>query len=90
MCSKLYIPPPDPEWGRGGPMPLTAEENDLLTTMLQTLEAELKTLQSKERLFVEDQINRHQTYGDGIRLSPKQRQWLSDIYNRVSGQNVAL
>lgn len=71
-------------------MPLTDEQNELLTTVLETLEPELKDMKPGERSFVEDQLKRHEQYGADIRLSPKQRTWLQDIYERVSGEKVEL
>jgi len=71
-------------------MTLSDESNELLETVLQTLEPELKNLKPNERGFVEDQIKRYAEWGAQIRLSPKQRSWLVDLYRRVSGETVEL
>jgi len=71
-------------------MTLSDESNELLETVLQTLEPELKNMTQNERQFVEDQIKRHAEWGAQIRLSPRQKTWLQDIYERVSGERVEL
>jgi hypothetical protein len=71
-------------------MSLTDEENELLTDMLRDLESELKNMTPSSKQFVQDQIERHEKYGQEMRLSPKQRNWLNDLYHKLTGDTRCL
>lgn len=71
-------------------MTLTLEQQERLALILADLEPELKRLRSGERSFVEDQVKRHEEYGANVRLSPKQWQWIEDIYRKYVGGDDAV
>lgn len=66
-------------------MTITDEQDARLTLVLQGLKHELNNLYPSARSFVEDQIKRHQEYGSGIFVSPKQWKWLEDLYKQFVG-----
>lgn len=63
-------------------MSLTDEQHTRLETILQGLEPEASKLYPAARGFVEDQIKRHDEYGQDVRVSPKQWKWLEDLYKQ--------
>lgn len=65
-------------------MSLSKEQHEELETILQTLDAERAELNDNSRKFLDDQIARHEQYGDQIRLSPKQWDWLRSLYEKVT------
>lgn len=64
------------------PMSLDDKQNERLTEILQVLGAERPSMKQHEANFVTDQIQRHDQYGEDIRLSPKQWNWLEALYQR--------
>lgn len=66
-------------------MPLTVEQDERLTLLLQGLEPCLKEVGPSSRKFVEDQIARHGEYGDRVFMLPKQWAWLIDLYKKHVG-----
>lgn len=66
-------------------MALTEEQNERLTAILQALEPEMSKLGQASQNFVRDQIERHAKYDDKIFISPKQKAWLEDLYERYAG-----
>lgn len=65
-------------------MPLSDEQNELLTEYLQVLGAERAGLNPASRSFVDETVKRHEEYGADIRLSPKQWKWLTDLYEKAT------
>lgn len=61
-------------------MALTDDEYTLLQTILQGLEGELGRIGGNSLTFVQDQIKREKEWGQDIRLSPRQWEWLKDLY----------
>lgn len=66
-------------------MALTEEQNERLTAILQALEPEIKNLGQASQNFVRDQIERHAKYDDKMFISPKQKAWLEDLYEKYAG-----
>lgn len=60
-------------------MGISDEQNERLTELLSNLKSELDSLYPGARNFVQDQIKRHEQYGQNIFISPKQWKWLSDL-----------
>lgn len=67
------------------PMPLSDEQYTLLQQILQGLEPEVKNLNPSSQNFVKDQLDRLDRYGQQILLSPKQWNWLKDLYEKNVG-----
>lgn len=66
-------------------MSITVEQNEYLTLLLQGLEPCCKGIYPNGRKFVEEQIARHEKYGEQMFLSPKQLSWLEAIYKEHVG-----
>lgn len=66
-------------------MALTEEQNERLTAILQALEPEIKNMGQASQNFVRDQIKRHNQYDDAMSISPKQKAWLEDLYEKYAG-----
>lgn len=66
-------------------MAITEQQNERLTLLLEALEPETKKMDDRSRGFVEDQIHRHQQYGERILISPKQWAWLESLYQKHVG-----
>lgn len=66
-------------------MTLTAEQNELLTDMLQGLRAELPNMNSWAQGFIKDMCERHDKYGPNTYVSPKQWAKLKELYDEWVG-----
>lgn len=66
-------------------MTLTSAENDRLADMLAAIEPEMASLSDWERSFIKDQLERHEKYGSGIRISPKQWAVINRVYEKITG-----
>jgi hypothetical protein len=69
-------------YGKYPPMPLDRQQFEELEEILQVLSAERASLNAASQNFVEDQVERVAKYGVEIRLSPKQWNWLRDLYEK--------
>lgn len=69
-------------------MALSADEEEKLTEWLEAIEPEVKSLNDWERGFVQDQLERHEKYGNDMRLSLKQWAALRNIYEKVTGDKA--
>lgn len=67
-------------------MSLTAEEHEKLADMLAAIEPEMKQLSDWEKGFIKDQLERHEKYGAGIRLSVKQWAAIRRVHEKVTGE----
>lgn len=65
-------------------MPLSAQEHEELTEILQVLQAERGSLNERSQQFVDDQIERFERYGESTTLSPKQWNWLRELYEKAT------
>jgi hypothetical protein len=61
-------------------MAITDEQNERLGLLLENLIAVRAQLTPSSQRFVDDQVKRHDQYGDRIFMSPKQWQWLEDLH----------
>lgn len=61
-------------------MALTEAEDEWLLVLLENLEERRALLYPKAQAFLDDQISRHSQYGTRMLLSPKQKQWLTDLH----------
>ena len=61
-------------------MALTEGEVEWMRVLLENLEAERKKLYPRAQSFVDDQIARFQQYESRMLVSPKQKQWLTDLH----------
>lgn len=68
---------------------LSDEQHVQLETMLQALEPELKEIYPNGQNFVRDQIERFAKYGQDTRISPKQWNWLTKLYEEFAEQPEA-
>lgn len=59
---------------------LTEAESEWLTVLLENLEERRALLYPKAQQFLDDQIARHSQYNTRMLLSPKQKQWLTDLH----------
>lgn len=64
---------------------MTPAQDERLTLILQGLEPCRKELYAKARDFVDDQIKRHDQYGQRMFVSPRQIKWLEDLYKEFVG-----
>ena len=67
-------------------MSLNYDQLEKLEMILQGLEPEIKNLNPSSQNFVRDQLQRFEQWGSNIRLSPKQWQWLEDLYRNNVGE----
>lgn len=66
-------------------MALSDRECELLEAMLEALEPVSARLTAKSRQFVSDQRNRYAEWGNRMMLSPKQWNWLHELYEEFVG-----
>lgn len=66
-------------------MALSDEQHERLELILDGLEAVRAKLNDRSRTFVDDQIARHEKYGQQMFLSPKQEKWLTGLYKEFVG-----
>jgi hypothetical protein len=59
---------------------MTPESFERLEQLLAALEPEVKNMAGRSPQFVRDQLDRVAQYGVNARVSPKQLQWLEDLY----------
>ena len=67
-------------------MPMTMEQTEYLSQLLQGLEPVSKELNPNSRNFVADQVKRFDQYGANMFLSPKQLKWLEDLHQEFVGE----
>lgn len=66
-------------------MSITTDEDERLQLILETLKPIVHTLTGSSPQFVADQIKRYDQYGVDIRLSPKQWEWLENLFEKAGG-----
>lgn len=71
-------------------MAISPKENTKLTAILAALmsPATKDNLKPHEANFVQDQSERHDKWGAGIFISPKQWNWLKVLYERETGDKA--
>lgn len=69
---------------------MTPDMFERLQAQLAALEPEIKNMRGTSPGFVRDQIARVASYGVNVRMSPKQQQWLDDLYEEYVGPLDAL
>ena len=69
---------------------LSADQIERLETLLNSLEPEIKNMNSKSQEFVRDQLERVERYGTHIRVSAKQMDWLESLYRKHVGSTDTL
>jgi hypothetical protein len=63
-------------------MALSEAQNEWLTVLLENLSTVRSKLQGRSRDFVDDQVKRHDEYGERMFLSPKQKAWLISLHEQ--------
>lgn len=66
-------------------MALNDEQFEKISLMLEQLKPVLDNIKGRSKGFVEDQLSRHEEYGQKMFFSPKQWDWLEDIYTEYVG-----
>lgn len=64
---------------------LSSDDYTKLKDMLTDLAGVVDQLKGNSKSFVEDQISRHEKYGDRMFISMKQTQWLRDLHSEYVG-----
>lgn len=71
-------------------MALTEAQNQRITVLLQALEPHVGQMTGASPGFVQNQVQRHNQYGDQMFISPKQIAWLEDLYSQYCGPTTEL
>lgn len=69
---------------------MTPSAFERLQQQLAALEPEIKNMTGSSPGFVRDQMERVERYGVNVRLSPKQQEWLDNLYEKHVGPLDAL
>lgn len=61
---------------------MTPDQFERLQEVLVALEPHIKAMTGNAPTFVRDQIDRVERFGINVRISPKQADWLQNLYER--------